>query len=31
MDIKELLQMPDNMTGKDIQEKFENIANKLMK
>lgn len=31
MDIKELLQMPDNMAEKDIQEKFENIANKLMK
>ena len=30
-ELNELLQMPDNMAEKDIQEKFENIANKLMK
>lgn len=31
MEIQELLQMPDNLDGKDIQTVFENIAKKLMK
>ena len=29
MDIKKLLQMPDNMAGKDIQTVFKNIAENL--
>ena len=31
MDIKELLQVPDNMAGEDIQTVFESIAEKMMK